>query len=777
MSFRASSTPSDGRRGVYQDDQGFNQLKTPPSRDDVNDSCVEQFRSYSPISLISEDDSTKPPPVPKRDNSPEELRRMVSFGSLELSQPDTTVTVHIDTDDDSSAHQEKSACSSAETAHASNMEHFSSTRTFKASNATKKSGTHVVEDVDVGMSRNERKVNRLKKLFQVPTIAAIAGEHEPDIQHQTNVHGDAVGTVSETEYRLTPGLGYRGAEDIDVVTIDAKSTKNLRFPTTVAAAGVQEPNVQHQKNEYGDLPCSVPEMEYIFKPDLECPSQSPPQVTEATIPAMDLDLHGENLAESGLRVANVEELFKDESVCEEQFRTPVHKKWCFLAVFVVILLGIGIPVYLTLVKGENSSPGPTTIPTNASSPTSSPSGTPTVSPTRDEDFDSIEEILTRFFGNSSTDQQSPQSKALAWMVNNDTSNLTADTSHEMEIKDRYILVVLYFAMRGDYWFHHSDFLSSKHHCLWNISAPAAGFLGITCDVLKQVIRLDLMRNGLNGMIPSEIRFLTKLEGLNLTGNNISGNLPSSLDQLTKLQGVDCSHNNLFGTIPPELFQISTLQVVKLGNNSLNGTLPDFDDEKGNVSDVTNSLAGTLSEGLGNLSSPGLVDLGNKSRSGTIPKSIGSHKALVTLILDNNKLKGSLPSTLGSLSKMEVFSANNNGLSGTIPTEMGRLTNLTRLELMSNELYGQIPSELGLLGELKILNLADNKFNGTVPTQLGDLSRLQTVHLENNSLGGDMESFCKNKASFLGVDCDGEIKCTCCTFCCNSSDVCTDRSNA
>ncbi|KAI2496251.1 hypothetical protein MHU86_18255 [Fragilaria crotonensis] len=468
-------------------------------------------------------------------------------------------------------------------------------------------------------------------------------------------------------------------------------------------------------------------------------------------------------------------------VAEAQYvRTKWYqRRWIFVglallacgfaaAVVVMVVLLVRQP---SAAASSSLTPPPTVQTTGAPSIpelTASPVPTPTVSPTRDED--SIEEILSIRFGNSSTDQQSPQSKARAWMKNNDTWVLNADISATMEIEERYILVVLYFAMQGSAWFNQSDFLSSKHHCLWNTSAPAAGFLGITCDALKQVIRLDLMRNGLNGTIPSEIRFLTKLEGLNLTGNNISGNLPSSLDQLTKLQGVDCSHNNLFGTIPPELFQISTLQVVKLGNNSLNGTLPDFDDKKGNVSDVfaNNSLAGTPSEGLGNR---------NKSRSGTIPKSIGSHKALVTLILDNNELKGSLPSSLGSLSKMEVFSANNNELSGTIPTEMGRLTNLTRLELMSNELYGEIPSELGLLGELKILNLADNKFNGTVPTQLGDLSRLQTVHLENNSLGGDMESFCKNKASFLGADCDGEITCTCCTYCCNASDVCTNLSPA
>ncbi|KAI2496246.1 hypothetical protein MHU86_18250 [Fragilaria crotonensis] len=102
MSFRGSSTPSDGRRGVDHDDAGINHQQTPPSRDDADDSFVEQVRAYSPISFISEDDGTKPLPVPKRHNVPEKLGRMVSFGSVKLSEPSATVRVVNDSDDESS---------------------------------------------------------------------------------------------------------------------------------------------------------------------------------------------------------------------------------------------------------------------------------------------------------------------------------------------------------------------------------------------------------------------------------------------------------------------------------------------------------------------------------------------------------------------------------------------------------------------------------------------------------------------------------------------------
>lgn len=787
MSFRSFSAPSDRHHGEDQDDDGYNHQKTPPSRDDVDMSG--HFRANSPISHVSEDDGANPPPVPKRDNVSDSLCRMVSFGLLKLSEPSSTVSVLNGTDEESSVRLEKSACSSEGSAHASNTAYSSSSRTVKASNATKTSEAQVVKEVNAGMSRNERKAIRLKDLFRIPTVAAITGEQELDLQHRANLHCEKVGFVPETEYRWEPTLGYPHAETIDVGTTqipckDAKLTNSLRFPTKSDVGDAQEPNVQHKTNEHGDLPCTVPKTEYRFEPDLEFLSQSLPYATRDTIPAMDVEWPGETPCESVLRIVNGLESFSDEAVDQERefFLTQVYKKWCVFAVFVMILLGAGIPMALTFGgggSGSSSPDTPTAIPISSSSPTSSPTETPSAPPSRIECFEvgDLKQSLLPLSNDALNNKESPQSKALAWMVEQATQGLMLDFCHSREIIERYSLVVLYFATQGQTWVN-LNFSSSIHHCSWNngAKAPDGGRIGITCDDLFQTTRLDLMGNGLNGTIPSEIKFLTELKVLNFSDNNISGNLPSSLGQLSMLRDVDCGYNMLSGTFPSELFQISALEVVTFGFNGLNGTLPDIGNNVKRIHSIdfaNNSLTGTLPKGLNRLNLLSRLHLGNNFLSGTIPRSIGSNKALARLNLANNSLEGSLPSTLGRLNKMEVFSSSNNMLKGTLPTELGLLTMMNTLELKSNKISGTIPSELGLLRELTILNLADNDFTGEFPTLLASADRLRVVHLEKNDLSGDLPPFCCGQEHYtsLKADCRAEIGCECSNFCCDSTGAC------
>ncbi|CAM0883158.1 unnamed protein product [Alopecurus aequalis] len=96
---------------------------------------------------------------------------------------------------------------------------------------------------------------------------------------------------------------------------------------------------------------------------------------------------------------------------------------------------------------------------------------------------------------------------------------------------------------------------------------------VTCDRDNRVTRLELYKNNIDGMIPSELGDLKNLISLDLYKNNVSGTIPSTLGKLKSLVFLRLNGNRLTGPIPRELAGISSLKVVDVSGNDLCGTIP------------------------------------------------------------------------------------------------------------------------------------------------------------------------------------------------------------
>ena len=237
--------------------------------------------------------------------------------------------------------------------------------------------------------------------------------------------------------------------------------------------------------------------------------------------------------------------------------------------------------------------------------------------------------------------------------------------------ERAALVALYDSTDGDNWLNNEGWLDeSVHHCDW---------YGVGCNSEKEVDRLLLGWNQLNGLIPPELGNLSNLETLYAWQNQLSGPIPPELGSLKKIGTLYLNGNQLSGTIPKELGGLTTLWQLNLEENQLNGSIP--------------------------------IELGNLT-------------AMQQLNLWGNNLSGSIPAALGNLAQLEYLGLHGNQLSGSIPTEFGNLVNLEELDLSDNELSGSIPGALVDLSNLRVLKLGGNQLSGSIPVELGNLTKLE-----------------------------------------------------
>ncbi|GKC63015.1 kinase-like domain-containing protein [Tanacetum coccineum] len=87
--------------------------------------------------------------------------------------------------------------------------------------------------------------------------------------------------------------------------------------------------------------------------------------------------------------------------------------------------------------------------------------------------------------------------------------------------------------------------------------------------------LALSHNNLSGSIPSEIKNLKMLSGLNLSYNNLSVNITSSLGECIRLAELYLSGNIFEGIIPPSLSSLGGLEVLNISQNILSGKIHQF----------------------------------------------------------------------------------------------------------------------------------------------------------------------------------------------------------
>jgi len=208
---------------------------------------------------------------------------------------------------------------------------------------------------------------------------------------------------------------------------------------------------------------------------------------------------------------------------------------------------------------------------------------------------------------------------------------------------------LYGSTRGAGWINASGWAEAAA----GSGSDLCGWHGLACDADGRLTVIELLANGLYGVIPAELSHASRLERMNLLDNRLRGSLPSAVGSLTALSYVNFYNNDLSGTLPLDWSSLSALTWLGLQGNRLQGTLP---------------------------------------------SSWAQLSSLTALTLGENRLEGSIPASWTvSLTALRFLVLRRNNLSGTIPAELGGLTALTSLGLGQNAaLRGALPASLDSL---------------------------------------------------------------------------------
>jgi len=166
-------------------------------------------------------------------------------------------------------------------------------------------------------------------------------------------------------------------------------------------------------------------------------------------------------------------------------QAPSEKKTCprryMVGGTLLALVCIAAIVAVSVVAPNKSTPSTvSSSATDGNVQTGSPYDSPPAS--RQEAF---QRLLTGVsLEDSFKTDDSPQSKALDWIVQYDSAQLDPSSASQREVQERYILAVFYYAVGGANWFDSFYFLSQNHVCNWK---NADFGMGIQCDEYTKTV--------------------------------------------------------------------------------------------------------------------------------------------------------------------------------------------------------------------------------------------------------------------------------------------------
>lgn len=134
------------------------------------------------------------------------------------------------------------------------------------------------------------------------------------------------------------------------------------------------------------------------------------------------------------------------------------------------------------------------------------------------------------------------------------------------LKDSLALVAIYNATGGERWLYN-----------WKFELPLSegNWPGVFFDVIDgelRVIDLSLGQFNLEGTIPNEIGWLSKVAKIKMQRNKIYGPMPASMNRLTELTHIYLSVNNISGELP-DLSALKKLVLLDLDFNRIEGEFP------------------------------------------------------------------------------------------------------------------------------------------------------------------------------------------------------------
>eukprot|EP00980_Cylindrotheca_fusiformis_P007282 scaffold1525_cov142-Cylindrotheca_fusiformis.AAC.82 len=209
-----------------------------------------------------------------------------------------------------------------------------------------------------------------------------------------------------------------------------------------------------------------------------------------------------------------------------------------------------------------TTPEPFSIPTPdpSSSPTTNPSSSPTTPPTRTPVltpspttteslfFATVARLLqvTPQSSMALVNPETPQYRALDWMVNNDDD---VELMSDSVLVQRWYLMTMFLSLQGSAWTNNEFWQTNTNECAW---------FGVGCDGQGNVDSISLNQNNIAGRLPNEVFVMSSLTSLQLESNGIEGRIPSELGQLEGLRRLKLNGNIFIGTVPTELGLLSDL---------------------------------------------------------------------------------------------------------------------------------------------------------------------------------------------------------------------------
>jgi len=394
------------------------------------------------------------------------------------------------------------------------------------------------------------------------------------------------------------------------------------------------------------------------------------------------------------------------------------------------------------------------------------------------------------------DDESPQGRAFAWLLDDDSVSLYGggeryepgivaiggDNSADIgksAVLIRYALAILYYStttahrdesfdfeetavaaspsdtrwVRSDLW------LSSTTVCKWygitcygqynevgnpiftsSVHPASSKDFGLAHSSGPVLISLNLTTNGLDGHVPPELftGLGPSLRILDLGSNNLSGSIPSEIGHADSIDKLYLGSNpRLSGTIPRTLGTVSHLQYLYLNDCQLSGPIPS---ELGHLTRLRglglhgNVLSGLVPESLNKLKELYVLYLDENALEGVIP-GLSDLTNLADLRLRDNKFEGHLPALP---KRLQLVYLDNNFLTGSLPSSYGYMPFLTELHIHHNMIESTLPRSFGNLEDLTILYLDHNRFSSSVPSSFAKLTDLKALYLSDNSITGTIE---------------------------------------
>ncbi|XP_071712951.1 LRR receptor-like serine/threonine-protein kinase RPK2 [Rutidosis leptorrhynchoides] len=281
------------------------------------------------------------------------------------------------------------------------------------------------------------------------------------------------------------------------------------------------------------------------------------------------------------------------------------------------------------------------------------------------------------------------------------------------------------------------------------------FEGIVPSEITSLPKLQLLwapRATLEGNFPDNWGNCGSLEMVNLAQNLFDGEISKGFNFCNKLHFLDLSYNRLTGEISDKL-NVPCMTVFDVSGNRLSGPIPSNNSttcEPVNLSTVYLQYFASqaakyplsIENDAGDLAITHNFGGNNfTGRVGSLPIARTGENTVYAFLAGQNELTGEFPGTIfENCAKLKsiVVNISLNGFTGVIPSNFGQICQiLTFLDVSGNRISGNIPITIGELGSLVSVNLSWNKLTGEIPVSFNKIKDLKNLSLSGNNLTGQI----------------------------------------